>query len=139
MWELKKFSSTSMGRRRSSCSDRRSNNVPRSRHSTGRSPRKSRISNQPHPSKPSSNLWKIFEFERRSRCITNGMPSEESNVRNFWSSSGKRSKQASPQETCGKRKCPRRRHLHPAITIKPKVWRVPLRTQNSSSRHEVTW
>ena len=25
---------------------------------------------EPHPSLPSSNLWRIFELERRSRCIT---------------------------------------------------------------------
>jgi hypothetical protein len=84
-----------MGRRRGSPSDRRLNNAQRSKHSTARrNPRKSRRSHQPHPSKPSSSSWKVFGFERRPRCITSGMRSEESSVRNFWSSRRKRSKQA---------------------------------------------
>jgi hypothetical protein len=99
MWELEKSSSTLMGRKRDSPLDRRSNNAHRSEHSTGRrNPRKNWRSHQPHPSKPSSNSWKVFGYERRSRCITSGMRSEESSVRNFRSSRRKRSKQASPQK-----------------------------------------
>ena len=47
---------------------------------------------EPHPSLPSSNLWRIFELERRLRCITNGTRSGISNVRIFWNLGRKRSK-----------------------------------------------
>ena len=64
------------------------------------------------------------------------MRNEESSIENFWNQRRKRSKQNPHPRKCGERKC-HRLGLHLATTIELREWRVPLRTQNPSPRHEV--
>ena len=137
MLEQEKFSSTTMGRRRNSPSDRRFCNVPRSKHSTGRrNPRKSRRSHPSVPRKPSLNSCKPYKFVRRLSFTIIGMRSEESSVRSFYKRRRKRSKRSPLPRKCGERRCHHQR-LHPAPTKDLNVWRVLLQTQNPISRVEV--
>ena len=135
-----------MARRRSSPSNRRSNNAHKSRRSIGRSnPKKRRRNRRFRTLKPSLRSWKVYgsrrsyEFKRKrskSSFTIRGMPSEEFSVRNFWNRRRQRSKHHPHPRKCGERKC-HRQTLHPVMTIKPKEWRVRLQTLNSSPRHEV--
>ena len=146
MLELERFSTTLMVRRRSSPSNRRSNNAHKSRRSTEkRNPRKRQRNHRFPTLKPSLSSQKVCGFRRsyefrkkqsKSSFTFKGMPSKESSVRNFWSHRRQRSKHHPHPRKCGGRKCHRHR-LHPVTTSKPKEWRVRLRTLNPRPRHEV--
>ena len=110
-----------------------------------RNPRKRQRNHRFQTLEPSLSSWKVCEFRRsyefrrkqsESSFTIRGTPSEESSIRNFWNRRRQRSKHHPHPRKCGKRKRHRLR-FHPATTIKPKEWRVWLRTLNPSPRHEV--
>ena len=135
-----------MVRRRSSPSNRRSNNAHKSRRSIGRrNPRKRQRNRRFLTLKPSLSLCNTGGFRRRyefnrkrskSSFTIRGMPNNGSSVRNFWTHRKQKSKRNPHPRKCGGRKCHHPR-LHPTTTIKPKEWRVRPQTLNPSPRHEV--